>query len=518
MKHLKISLANTGQFNPFFLDYIQRHAALGSFYQNYPEPAAFEAQISSRHFSTHHRQVLHQALRNQYEGIEHPPVQEIDSLLQGHTYTVTTGHQLNIFTGPLYFIFKIITTIRLARQLQSLYPAHRFVPVYWMASEDHDFTEINHFHLFGKTYTWEEEAPAGPVGLMGLEKLQELVKEIPELPEFVKQAYTQADDLAGATRRLVHSLFGKYGLVVLDGNDRSLKVLFRETMRADLCDQVPHNLVQYTNQQLEGLGYKAQVHPREINLFYIEKGVRDRLERTQTGHFARVGTDIQYTESEILALLDKKPERFSPNVVLRPLYQETILPNLAYIGGPAEMIYWLQLKATFDHFQVAFPILFPRSFCLLVSEANRKKFEKLDVPFEDIFKDEHALKMAYLEKVAGDVLNLDQELTDFSAIFDQITDKALQIDPSLEGYVRAEQQKMLKQLEHIQKRLKKGQEQKEETALKQLLALKARLFPGGSLQERHDNFLNFYLNNPEWLDELFGCLDPFDFSMNLIVQ
>src|SRR5699024_1121789 len=148
----------------------------------------------------------------QYKGLPiKAPVQEnIESLKQANTFTVTTGHQLNIFTGPLYFIYKIITVINTSKVLAKEYPDCRFVPVYWMASEDHDFEEINHFNLFGKTYRWET-SQKGPVGRFSTESIQAVLDDLPEKVPLFENAYQEGKTLAAATRHYVHELFGAEG-------------------------------------------------------------------------------------------------------------------------------------------------------------------------------------------------------------------------------------------------------------------------------------------------------------------
>jgi uncharacterized protein YllA (UPF0747 family) len=230
-----------------------------------------------------------------------------------------------------------------------------------------------------------------------------------------------------------------------------------------------------------------------------------------------LNTDLVFSEKALLDLLEREPEKFSPNVVLRPVYQETVLPNLAYIGGPAEVVYWLQLKALFDHYQLPFPVLMPRNFALIINKASTKRMQKLNLSHQYLFLDEASLKRRFVEKNA-EPLHLDGEADSMNQAFDQILEKALKLDKTLEGFVQAERQKLLKSLDTIDKRLKKAEEKNQETEINQLLSLKARLFPNGGLQERSDNYLNFALNNDQFIHDVASVFNPFDFQFHILTE
>ena len=359
----KIALADTHAFSPFFLDYVDQKETLTSYFNRYPLIENFKAQISEKSaFPSAHRDVLVAELQKQYKGLTvSKAVSENILLLKNpKTFTVTTGHQLNIFTGPLYFVMKIVTAINTCKQLKAKYPEYDFVPVYWMATEDHDYDEIKYFNLYGKKYVWETDQ-TGAVGRFNTKGLDALANEVPGDVTIFKEAYLKSKTLSQAVRHYVNELFGKEGLVALDGDDRSLKALFRDSMQKDIFNQEYKAVVDATNAGLEELGYKTQVFCRDINFFYLDNGVRSRIEKDGAG-FKVVDTEISFSADDIKKLIQEEPEKFSPNVILRPLYEETILPNLAYIGGPAEVIYWLQLKEMFTRAGTPFPILMPRNF------------------------------------------------------------------------------------------------------------------------------------------------------------
>ncbi|GAB3731265.1 bacillithiol biosynthesis cysteine-adding enzyme BshC [Spirosoma lituiforme] len=510
-----LPLASTGQFSSLFLDYISHKDSLTPFYGRFPDVAAFEQQIDEKTFDEANRQVLVDALQRQYQSIEHKP--DFSVLLQPNTFTVTTGHQLNIFTGPLYIVYKLITTINLARKLKTAYPSYNFVPVYWMATEDHDFAEINHFSLMGKNYAWQTEQ-RGAVGRMNPQELKALFSQIPEKLTLFETAYLQNDTLADAARCYIHELFGAEGLVCLDADDAALKRVFAPVMRDELTQQKSGELVQARTKELEKLGYKTVIAPRDINLFYLDDQVRERIERMDDGTYRILHTKVKFSESELLALLDEHPEKFSPNVVLRPLYQETILPNLAYIGGPSEVPYWLQLKSVFEQYKTAFPILMPRNFAMYVSSVSARRIRKLGLTPEQLFQDTLVLKREFIETHTRHVLKFDNENRTINKSLDAILHKAQMVDPSLEKAVLAETKRFADAVARLEKKMRRAEERNQETGVRQLLAVKNDLFPNGSLQERSENFLTFYLNDHQFLQKMLSAFDPFNYQMQLCLE
>lgn len=507
--------ACTGQFPQLFLDYIKQNPVLSPFFNVYPHVKNFESLINGKNFTTHHREVLNKALERQYEGLQVPELtaHQIKSLKSQDTFTVTTGHQLNLFTGPLYFIYKIVSTINLAEQLKSSYPEYHFVPVYWMASEDHDFDEINYFKLDGKKYQWQTDQK-GPVGDFQLnESFKTFFKEIAHfVPEFFKEAYLGSATLSEAVRKYVHHLFGERGLLIVDGNDPDLKALFGQVIKEDLFSHIPHEIVQKQTVELERLGYKSQIFPREINLFYTEKDLRERIEMDANGQFRVLNTDIVFGKEELEKLIDELPEKFSPNVVLRPLYQEMILPNLAYLGGPAEVVYWLQLKPMFDHFGIQFPALLPRNFAMVLDTAILRKINKLGLNDSELFQSVDEWKKQFLKEQAAFDFTLVQEKEALKKIFDQAGEKAVGLDQTLEGAFQAGKVRATKILEQLSVKVRKAEERRQSVHIRQRVEIQRYLNPGGSPQERVENFMRFYLGNEQFIKELFELFDPLDFN------
>lgn len=497
-----ISFQNSGYFSALINDYLDQKTTVQTFYHRFPNLENFEAQIEEKKVNFNgNRAVLVSVLEKQYAKINASTatLNNIKLLNHFNTFTITTGHQLNLFSGPLYFLYKIISTLNLTQELQQKYPEQNFVPVYWMATEDHDFEEINYFSFKGKKFCWNKES-SGPVGRLSTEGLDDFLNvfalelgnstNAETLKQLFKEAYLKHTNLADATRFLANALFSDYGLVILDADDTDLKKQFIPFIENELKHQTAFSKVNDTIRQFGK--YNIQVNPREINLFYIENQLRERI-IFEDGLYKINHTSLVFTQSEIIAALEKNPEKFSPNVIMRPLYQEVILPNLAYIGGGGEIAYWLELKSFFDEVKVTFPMLIVRNSVVLATEKQLQKANALDLTWSDLFQKQSDLvneKAKQLSKFAIDLSDLKQQLQQQFQTLQELTSKTHR---SFQGAVKAQEVKQIKGLEQLEKRLLKAQKQKLADVLSRITTLQNALFPNQSLQERQANFSEFYL-------------------------
>ena len=393
------------------LDYINAEESLKSFYYKKNDIENYLDQIKEKNKLYNHnfREVLKNELLNQYRNLSNNKKQldQIKRLSDKNTFTVTTGHQLNLFTGPLYFFYKIIDTIKICNQLKIKYPKYNFIPIYWMASEDHDFKEINFFNSNNNKFEWitNSSGPVGRLSTKGLELVFEKMKLIfknsneKKILSFFQSSYLKNKNFSDASLSLIHNLFSNYGLVIIQPDNRNLKSLFKEIIKDEVLNKNSFNLISKTNTKIKNsLKYKfdPQVHSRKINMFYILDGVRERIEYNNKVYNV-LNTEISFSESEIINEINNHTERFSPNALLRPVYQEYLLPNLSYVGGGSEIAYWLQLKDYFDYLNIPFPILTLRSSVLLISSKQYNKCKKLNLSIDDLFKDLNELKLEYLK-------------------------------------------------------------------------------------------------------------------------
>lgn len=519
-KHL-IPFADTGYFTDLILDYLAQKPEVKEFYDNYPSLDGFRAKIKERSQLPVDRQVLVEVIEEQCKdiGLSEKTKDNFQKLKADNTFTVTTGHQLNLFTGPLYFIYKIISTINLAEALSKEFPENHFVPIYWMHTEDHDFKEINHIHLFNKKVEWDGDyqIPAGYLKTNELEKLLEELGDIlgdsenaQHIKELLNRAYLQHDNLADATRYLANELFKGFGLVILDASDDRLKQEFIPYLKADVLEQKNSNLVIATNEKLDVKGYKTQVNPREINCFYTDSERRSRIVQERDA-FKVLDSDLQFTKAEMERLIEEKPNHFSPNVVLRPMYQERILPNIAYIGGGGELAYWLQYKSMFAENGVSFPILLLRNSVMFINQNVASKIEKTGLDINQLFKDTDLLINEFVEQNAVDEINLEEEKAEITKTYGSLKAKAENVDPTLGPRVEAELANHVKSIEKLEDRLRKAEKTKFEISINQIKGIKQKLFPNRSLQERYENFISLYLQyGPDFIQELKQQLEPLD--------
>ena len=513
MKIDGIPFKQTGYFSKIIIDYLDEKDELKPFYNRFPVLENFEYQLEEKqkNFSQSTRDILSSALRQQYENmaISKKTAENISALKDENTFTIVTGHQLNLFTGPLYFLYKIISTINLTKTLKKKYPSYNFVPVYWMATEDHDFEEINYFNLNGKKIQWNKEASGGVGRLdtIGLEAVSEtLAAELGNSTnaKFLKtlffEAYLKNNNLTDATRYLANELFKEYGLVIVDGDDKNLKRLLIPFVKSDIIENTSFKAVSETIDKINNLpeNYNIQVNPREINYFYLVDGVRERILEKNGVYFIN-DTKLSFTKDEILTELENYPERFSPNVVCRPLYQEVILPNLCYIGGGGELAYWLELKSYFEIVKVPFPIVLLRNSALLITEKQKEKIEKLNLKISHLFLKQNT----FINKKIRDISNIDIDFSEqkehLQNQFKSLYELAEQTDKSFLGAVKAQEVKQLKGLDHLEKRLLKAQKRKLEDQVIRIIEIQNILFPNQSLQERQQNFSEFYLEYGEKL-------------------
>lgn len=525
MKASYIEYSETGQFASGVLRYLAQDPEAMSFAKYPPSLAGFKELLNTKQVRAN-RSVLVEILRQQYSGLETSGgiTQNIEALAQENTFTITTGHQLNLFTGPLYFIYKIASAIALSKELQQAFPDKHFVPLYWMATEDHDFAEINHTYIQGKKLVWEKET-SGATGQLPTKDIGETLQAYQgilgasphalQLAEWVEKAYTQHDNLADATRYLVTKLFEKYGLLILDANHPELKKQFSTIIEEDICRQHSFHLINKTNTRLQAAGFDTPANPREVNFFYLKEGLRERIIQ-ENDQYRIANTDIVFTETELRTQIQKHPEEFSPNVVMRPLYQECILPNICYIGGGAELSYWLELKSTFEHYRLDFPIILLRNSAQQLGTKIAKKQESLNLSSETLFKPLDSLKKEWILANAGKSLSLKTEQESFSALFNTLENRVKTIDPSLVASAAAVEARLKKALENLEKKLLKAEKRKHGGALEQLEKIHAHIFPKGGLQERSENFGPYFASyGPAFIDTLIENFHPLEGKFTL---
>jgi bacillithiol biosynthesis cysteine-adding enzyme BshC len=523
-----ITYQKSGYFSKLIVDYLDEKPELKALYNRFPKIENFQNQIEEKiqNFPIENRAILVIELKKQYANFEcsNATLNHIDLLKNTTTFTITTGHQLNLFTGPLYFLYKIVSTINLCKELKSKFPNHNFVPIYWMATEDHDFEEINYFNYKNQKIKWYKES-FGPVGRLSTEGLEEVFKQfsneinLGEKAEYLKslfqKSYLEQTNLADATRFLANELFKNEGLVILNGDSKELKKVFIPYAKKELLEQKSFQQVNETNKLLND--YFVQVNPREINLFYIENNLRERILFENTVYKVN-NTELHFSETEILIELENHPEKFSPNVILRPLYQEVILPNLCYIGGSGELAYWLELKSNFEENNITFPMLLLRNSVLLATQKQAEKADKLALSWSDLFSNQQELFDKKTKEFSQFTIDFSIQKAHLKKQFEALYEISNLTDPSFIGAVKAQETKQLKGLDTLEKRLLKAEKRMHSDKLERILELQNKLFPNHSLQERKVNFSEFYLEyGTDLIDDLFKKLKPLEQEFKVVI-
>ena len=508
-----ISYDSTHAFSALAIDYLHQHASLEPFYKHSPNLEGIGRAIEERKTFHTKRKIVVAALKAQYQGMDvcEKVTLNIEKLADTNTFTICTAHQPNLFTGYLYFIYKIVHAIKLADELNAAYPQYYFVPVYYMGSEDNDLEELNHIYLNGDKLTWETQQ-TGAVGRMHTRGLDAFIDRIggelsileygQQLTELLKRCYCESSSVQEGTLKFVNSLFENYGLLVLIADSAALKKEMTEVFEDDLLKHTPAAIVKQTAGQL-ATHYHAQVNPRDINLFYMTDGIRERIIKNGD-QFEINNTNIRFSAVEILNELHSYPERFSPNVVLRGLFQEKILPNVAFIGGGSEIAYWLELKAMFTHYKVPYPVLIQRNSFLIVEQKMADLMKKLQLSAGDVFKDEALLLNNIIKARSTLQLTLEKETEQLAAFYSRLRSLTDQVDITLTQHVKALETKAEKALKNLEKKMLRAEKNKYAAVTAQLRKLKSGLFPNNTLQERVENILPYYARyGKSFIDTLY---------------
>ncbi|MBY0479852.1 MAG: bacillithiol biosynthesis cysteine-adding enzyme BshC [Chitinophagaceae bacterium] len=523
-----IAYDQTGFFSKLVIDYISQSDRLDEFYAHQPSIEGIKQSIAARKNFNTPRQLLVEVLKEQYAGL---PVSEklqanIENLLNQNTFTITTAHQPNIFTGPLYFIYKILHTAKLAQELNKQLPEHKFVPVYYMGSEDADLDELGYINLGGQKLVWQTKQ-TGAVGRMKVDKsflqlinaIEGQIGVLPEGPSLVqifKQVYTEGKMIQQATLELVNILFSDYGIIVLVPDNAKLKTAYQSVIRKELTEGFSHHLVDETIASLKE-NYKVQAAGRDLNLFYLIDQNRERIEFIND-HYQVNALGLRFSKSEILDELETHPERFSANVILRGGFQETVLPNIAFIGGGGELAYWMELKKVFDAVGIPYPVLILRNSFLVMKRAQLAKMEQLGFGVQDLFKDCLQLLNELVKRQSAADWNILNEINSIKELYGQLQVKAANIDQSLNDHVIALEIKTGKRLKALEQKMFRAERNKFDAAKRQITMLKEALFPNNSLQERTDNFSELFSQyGKSWMDLIYQASPSLKMEFTVLV-
>lgn len=528
MKVVKTSYDNITAISKFDLQFLKSDQVLKKYYAYTSDLDGIKQAILNKKSNYKFRKQLSEILKRQHANTEDSRVLEaIHTLKHDNCFCVTAAHQPCLFGGPAYFIYKIASTIHLANTLTHHFPEYKFVPVFYLGSEDHDFEEINHLNLFNNRIVWQKENHSGASGRLTTEGLTDVVQTILNLFENQTEKREILNILLNTSlheqtynlviKHFIYQLFGEYGLVVVDPDDAELKRLMIPAFKDELLNQTSSKLLQTTITQLESDKVKVQAKGREINLFYLRDNLRERIVM-ENGLFRALNTEYCFTASEMESELQNHPERFSPNVILRPLFQESILPNVAFVGGGGEIAYWTELKQIFEYHTVQYPVLIRRNSVVIIDITTLNRLTKAGIEVSDL--------QYPFEKIEQDYLRENSEILDFSeygksinTIFEQMHDQVQIYDQNSTGRLIADKNTMVNKITEWEKKLNKQIILKHETKLNQMKSAYEKIFPGQNLQERIDSCIWLIAHfGTEIISFLVQNLDPLDRQFMYLVQ
>ncbi|MBE0644203.1 MAG: bacillithiol biosynthesis cysteine-adding enzyme BshC [Bacteroidetes bacterium] len=500
-----------------FADYAENVSdARNYFMGHFSDLMAFETHLQQLERRSYLREPLYAALAAQNKSFlaGDNTFMNLELMKSPTTFAVVTGQQVGLFTGPLYTLYKAMTAVQLSRWLEEQFPSYRFVPMFWLESEDHDFLEINNAggisaenEFFKVRYAQpEEDAPKDlkPVALRPIEgriedTIAELRSRLPatdfteELFSMLRNAYAPGGSLQRAFARLFNALYPEAGVVFIDPSDPTIKQLATPVILQEL-ETFPTTGEEVIKRSAElEERYHAQIKPRAVNLFAIHKENRFPIEPSEYGFFLK-GTRQRYTRDELLELAGAEPERFSPNVLLRPIMQDFLLPTAAYVAGPSEVSYFAQLQPAYDHFQVPMPVIFPRASLTIVENKVEKVFRKFNLPYAAMFLDDEA---AWRLVQSGEEHNERFDFAEFRArlavLMEELPGLAEAEHPNLRNPAESTLNNMQRSLATFEDKLLHHRRQTDDVLTRQIEKMHVYLFPEGKPQERQVNIVT-YLN------------------------
>jgi bacillithiol biosynthesis cysteine-adding enzyme BshC len=481
--------------------------------------------------------------------------ENLDLLNSPETLAVVTGQQLGILGGPLYSFFKAFTAIQLAHKLSQDHPGLSFVPVFWLEGEDHDFEEISTAHLLnaesqietihyrpsaiapGEEKTWKK--PVGPIVLeeAPLQAMMDAMRKALPPTDFTNdilalahECYAPGRTLQEAFARLLMHYFAEDGLLLFDAGGHDMKTLGRDLFRREIetSPQLSERIV-LQSVRLEET-YHAQVKPRALNLFFItDDGERLPLvEHERTAHdtartFFLRGSRKTFTLAELLHSLDTQPERLSPNVVLRPIFQDTLLPTISYVAGPGEISYFAQFKPAYEWAGIPMPLIHPRMSATLVEERFERVFTKFQISAEDVLAEGRGQNAAFFDQmIASDLAPaFEAALAAIDSSLESLREKVARAEATLDGALTGLKGKVLTSIRDFESKTLAAERKRHATTKAQLDKLLASLLPEDELQERKlslFHFLNKY--GLAFLEPLKRSLEPLalDFKEHHIIH
>ncbi|MCZ6777204.1 MAG: bacillithiol biosynthesis cysteine-adding enzyme BshC [Ignavibacteria bacterium] len=531
-----------GGFSELFFDFLYDYNQVQRFYKhNFRDFESYESVMRAIDERPPDRETLTRVLIGQNESFRSPAktFENILLLEKPTTYAVVTGQQVGLFGGPMYTVFKMITTIKLAEKLKTKFPAYDFVPVFWVEGEDHDFVEMNNVSLLDSDSRVVKieylpggampERNLGPIGELAfdasLEQTFAALGGALQKSEFtgelimkLRECYATGRTFNQAFTLWMNFLFEDYGPIFISSNNRELKRLLSPMFVKEISEfPKTSQMVIAQSAELEEQ-YHAQIKAKSVNLFLFHKGGRYLIEPREHD-FSLKGTRHYLQKDELLRIAQETPEMLSSNVVLRPIAQDTLLPTVAYVAGPAEVAYNAQLKPVYEYLNIPQPVLYPRASGSFVEERLERALEKYQLDLLQFFEDPEAVSTQVIERISE--VKLDQVFGNTGTmVHDALNELKFglkEIDPTLLGSLESVKSKIDTNLNVLKEKAIAAQKRRNETALRQVEKAVNTLLPNGNLQEREINVI-YYMNKYglELVNWLCGEMDITGFKHQVI--
>lgn len=468
----------------------------------------------------------------------HKTEKNITILKSKKTLAIVTGQQLGLFGGHLYTFYKIITAIKLSQHLNERYDEYQFVPVFWLEGDDHDFNEVRYMSLisdnnelikFSYDDDIEVDSNRGSVGKIKFsEKIDLVFGELTSktrktdftasLFELIKTCYNDNETFKSAFKKLLFSLFDEYGLIIFDPQHKKIKERLKPIFLKEVTDfRVHTETLVNVSAKLEET-YHAQVKVNPVNLFYSNEEGRYLIEPVDN-EFRLKRKRKRFTYEELINLIDTEPEAFSPNVLLRPICQDYVLPTAFYIGGPSEIAYFAQIMPLYDFYSIESPIIYPRSSATIIEKNINTILDKFNLTVSEVFMNPDKLKDQVVSSLSDSTIDSIFEST-FNQIelsFDQLQEKLFELDKTISESGSRYKQRIINYIEELKGKALEAQKKKHEVTLRQIDKLAVSVYPNSSLQEREINFIYFANRyGPGFLKQVFDELAINKFEHQLI--
>jgi bacillithiol biosynthesis cysteine-adding enzyme BshC len=532
----------SGGFSELFFNYLYEFKEVEQFFPyNFRDPHAIQTLMNAIDQHSYDRSTLAKVLERQNREFGSTPkaFDNIALLVKPTTYAVVTGQQVGLFGGPLYTVLKTITTIKLSERLKQKYPQFDFVPVFWIEGEDHDFAEMNHISLLDAEnkpaqieYLPGGEMPErnlGPVGelvfdtsldqtLTNLEAALQKSDFTEEVLKKLREFYTVGRTFNQAFTAWMNYLFEDYGLVFISANNPDMKRLLSPMFVKEITEFPKTSQAVIRQGALLEEKYHAQIKAKSINLFLFHKGGRYLIEPREHD-FSLKGTRHFLQKEELLKIAMETPELLSPNVVLRPIAQDTLLPTLLYVAGPSEIAYHAQLKPVYEDFNVLQPIIYPRASGTFLEERVERVTAKYGIGLSEFFEDAEKITSKVAERISevkADVL-FASATSSFHDALNELKFGLKEIDPTLLGALEGVKSKIDGNLSVLKEKTVAAQKRRHETAMRQIERAMGGLLPNGVLQEREINVI-YYMNKygPDLVKWLVGEVDIAGFKHQIL--